>query len=104
MSAHRIVKGNLTIVIWGDYRVYARSYDVLIMDIIIDKYSGRNEFVTQYFNSTRYSNTTTRHQGYCADIFVRITTAKNPREEISKISTDNLHYMSVAERKHWNLV
>lgn len=104
MSARKIIKGNLTIVIWGDYRVYARSYDTLIMDINIDKHNRRNEYTSQYFDCTHYSSTTTHHQGYCADIFVHVVTSKNPCEEISKISADNLHYMSVAERKYWNLV
>ena len=104
MSARRITKGNLTIVIWDDYRVYARSYDTLIMDIIIDKHNGRDECVSQYFDGKHYSSTTTRHQGICADIFVRVVTSKNPREVISKISKNNLDYLTIAQRKYWNLV
>ena len=104
MSARRITKGNLKIVIWDDYRVYAYSYDTQIMDIVIDKYRGRSECVVQFFDKRYYSNTTTRHQGYCADIFVRITTSKNPCEELSKISADNLNYMTISERKYWKLV
>lgn len=104
MSARRIIKGNLKIVIWDDYRVYAYSYDTQIMDIMLDNHKSSNEFAVQRFDTTHYSNTTSRHQGYCADIFIRVVTSKNPREELSKISADNLHYMSVAERKYWDLI
>ena len=104
MSVRAIKKGNLKIAIWGNYRVYAYSYDTLIMDIMLDAHQEPNVFILQCFDTTRYSSTTTRHQGYLADIFVRVTTAKNPRAEIEKISADNLHYMSVSERKNWNLV
>ena len=100
MSARVIKKGNLKIVVYGDYRVCGYSYETLILDL---GYSDKISY-SQYFNIDYYSNTTTRHQGYLADIFVRVTTANNPREEIAKISADNLHYMSVSERKYWNLV
>lgn len=95
-----IKKGNLTINVYGNYRVIGYSYNTLILDL---GYSEQEQYAN-YFNSTYYSTTTTRHQGYLADIFVRVTTATNPREEIAKISADNLHYMSVSERKYWNLV
>ena len=95
-----IKKGNLTIKVFGNYRVIGYSYDTLILDL---GYSAQEQYAN-YFNTAYYSATTTRHQGYLADIFVRVTTAKDPREEITKISADDLHYMSVAERKHWNLV
>ena len=100
MSARIIRKGNLTIIIYGNYRVCGYSYNTLILDLwycdIIPN--------AQYFNEGYYSATTTRHQGYLSDIFVRVTTAKNPLAEIEKISADNLHYMSVSERKYWNLI
>ena len=95
-----IHKGNMTINIYGDYRVCGYSYDTLILDL----WYGEKIPHSQYFNSGYYSATTTRHQGYLADIFVRVTTAKDPRKEIEKISADNLHYMSVTERKYWDLV
>ena len=95
-----IKKGNLTIIIYGDYHVYGYSYGTLILDL---GYSEQGQ-CANYFNTAYYSATTTRHQGYLADIFVRVTTAKDPRVEIEKISADNLHYMSIAERKYWNLV
>lgn len=94
-----IKKGNLTINVYGNYRVIGYSYNTLILDL---GYSEREQYAN-YFNSAYYSTTTTRHQGYLADIFVRVTTATNPRTEIEKISADNLHYMSVSERKYWNL-
>lgn len=100
MSVRKIRKSNLTIIIYGNYRVCGYSYDTLILDLA---YDTKAPYV-QYFNDTYYSATTTRHQGYLADIFVRVTTAKDPRTEIEKISADNLHYMSVSERKYWNLV
>ena len=102
MSVRIIRKGNLTIIVYGDYRVCGYSYNTLILDLW---YSGeRPTPYTEYFNEGYYSTTTTRHQGYLADIFVRVTTAKDPLTEIEKISADNLHYMSVKERKYWNLI
>ena len=95
-----IRKGNMKIIVYGDYRVCGYSYDALILDL---GYDAKVQYA-QYFNASYYSATTTRHQGYLADIFVRVTTAKDPRTEIKKISADNLHYMSVTERKYWNLV
>lgn len=95
-----IKKGNLTINVYGNYRVIGYSYNTLILDL---GYSEQEQYAN-YFNPAYYSTTTTRHQGYLADIFVRVTTATNPRDEIAKISADNLHYMSVSERKYWNLV
>ena len=95
-----ICKGSMTINIYGNYRVCGYSYGTLILDLWYDEKIPHS----QYFNSAYYSATTTRHQGYLADIYVRVTTAKNPHEEIAKISADNLHYMSVSERKHWNLI
>ena len=95
-----IRKGNMIINIYGDYRVCGYSYDTLILDL----WYGKKIPHSQYFNSGYYSATTTRHQGYLADIFVRVTTSQNPHEEIAKISADNLHYMSVTERKYWDLV
>ena len=102
MSTRVISKGNLHIVIYGCYRVCGYSYNTLILDLMYNN-NGR-DLQPCYFNSTYYSSTTTRHQGYLADIFVRVTTAKDPHTEIEKISADNLHYMSVSERKHWDLV
>ena len=101
MSARIIRKGNMTIIVYGDYRVCGYSYDTLILGLW---YAGeRSTAYSEYFNAGFYSTTTTHHQGYLSDIFVRVTTAKNPREEIAKINADNLHYMSIAERKYWNL-
>lgn len=95
-----IRKGNMKIVFYGNYRVIGYSYNTLILDL---GYSEQGQYAN-YFNTAYYSSTTTRHQGYLADIFIRVTTAKDPCEEIEKISADNLHYMSVSERKYWNLV
>lgn len=100
MSLKVIKKGNLTILVYGNYRVCGYSYDTLILDL---GYNAEEQY-TNYFNDNYYSATTTRHQGYLSDIYVRVTTAKDPREELSKISANNLHYMSVAERKYWKLI
>ena len=96
-----IRKGNMKIIFYDNYHVYGYSYGTLILELWYD-IDGAEQF--KYFNRGKYSQTTTRHQGYLADIFVRVTTAKDPRAEIEKISADNLHYMSVSERKYWNLV
>ena len=100
MRERTIRKGNMTIIIYDDDRVCGYSYSTLILDL---DYNAETPY-SQYFNTGYYSSTTTRHQGYLADIFVRVTTAKDPRTEIDKISADNLHYMSVSERKYWNLI
>ena len=100
MSERIIRKGNLTIIVYGDYRVCGYSYNTLILALWYDDKTPYE----QYFNAGYYSATTTRHQGYLADIYVRVTTAKDPCTEIEKISVDNLHYMSVSERKYWDLV
>ena len=96
-------KGNMKIFIDTSYNyasIAVYSYSTLIM--WCEFKNGVQTF--DVFNKKRYSSTTTRHQGYAADIYVQLNASKNPVSFLSNFGIKDLRYMDIEERKHWNLI
>lgn len=98
-----IGKGNMKIFIdtkQGYASVSVYSYSTLIM--WCEFKNGVQTF--DVFNKEHYSSTTTRHQGYAADIYVQLNVSENPVSFLSNFGIKDLKYMDVEERKYWNLI